>query len=419
MGSIDLQRVSRRRFLMYLAGSPLLAATVLGAQEDEPFASFTAQSSGLAGGGGLIDSAARALDVFDFKAVARATLPPAHYGYLATGVDGDATLRANEEAFSKILLRPSRLVDVSRIDMSRTLFGETWETPIVLAPVGSQNAFHDDGEIGTARAARSRKHLQILSSVTTNSVEDVTAARGAPVWYQLYPTSNWEITKKLLRRAEAAGSPVVALTVDLMTESNRLTQQRWMRLDPRDCSQCHDSGPAAFFERKPMYDGTGISGFGEFDTPGLNWEFVDRLRDFTSMKVVLKGIVTREDALRCLERGVDGVIVSNHGGRAEESGVATIDSLPEVVAAIDGRIPVLMDSGVRRGTDIFKALALGADAICVGRPYIWGLAAFGQAGVEKTLDLLRAELKMVMAQMGTPRLEDIAPSFTASTRTGR
>jgi isopentenyl diphosphate isomerase/L-lactate dehydrogenase-like FMN-dependent dehydrogenase len=157
-----------------------------------------------------------------------------------------------------------------------------------------------------------------------------------------------------------------------------------------------------------MYDGTRATSAG-FDTPGMNWEFVDRLKASTSMKVVIKGIVTAEDARSAVQRGVDAVIVSNHGGRAEASSWATLDSLPEVVRAVDGAIPVMVDSGFRRGTDIFKALALGADAVCIGRAYIWGLAAFGQAGVEKVLDILRAELAMVMGQMGTPALKDIGP----------
>ena len=411
MAETERQALSRRRFLMYLAASPLLTTAACSRQGQ----SLAGISPGDVAGvteSGLISDPGLALDVFDLQAVARSKLPIAHYGYLATGVDGEMTLRANEEAFSTIRLRPRRLVDVSRIDMGTKLFGKRWDTPIILAPAGSQNAFHADGELATARAARSRNHLQILSSVTTHSVEDVAAAREDPVWYQLYPTSNWEITKTLLRRAEAAGSPVVVLTVDLQVNSNRLTDARARRLDNRNCDDCHTSGPAAFFDRKPMYDGTGISGFGEFETPGHTWEFVQRVREFTSMKLVIKGIVTKEDAGLCLEHGADGVVVSNHGGRAEESGMATIENLPEVVAAIDGRIPVMMDSGIRRGTDIFKALARGADAICIGRPYLWGLGAFGQRGVEKILDLLTAELKLVMQQMGTPTLGDIDLSYT-------
>jgi isopentenyl diphosphate isomerase/L-lactate dehydrogenase-like FMN-dependent dehydrogenase len=349
--------------------------------------------------------------VFDLEAAARAALPPAHWGYLATGVDDDATLEANHAAYRRIRLRPRRLVDVTRVDTGVTLFGRRWPTPIVLAPAGSQKAFHPDGEIAVARAAQARDHLQILSSVTTSSVEAVTGARGAPVWYQLYPTSRWDITRRLLERAEDAGCPVVVLTVDIPVGSRRETQQRWRRLDSRDCSGCHGDGPAAFFARKPMYDDTGIRGFDEFMAPGLTWDFVDRLRARTRMKLVLKGIGTREDAALCLEHGVDGIVVSNHGGRSEDSGMATIDSLPEVVAAAGGRIPVLVDGGIRRGSDVFKALALGADAVCIGRPYLWGLSAFGKAGVECALDLLRRELETVMAQCGAPRVADIGPRF--------
>ncbi len=400
MTESNLRRVSRRQFLTFLASCPIWPSMI------------RAGDTGIATSDQLIETLGQIFDVFDLQVAAKQRMPIAHYGYLATGVDGELTLKANEEAFARIGLRPRRLADVSDIDMGVTLFGEKWRSPILLAPAGSQNAFHADGELATARAARQGKHLQILSSVTTHSVEAVTEARGAPVWYQLYPTSNWDITKMLLRRAEDAGSPVVVLTVDLPVISNRLTAKRARQADTRDCTECHREGKTAFFDRKPMYDGTGISGFAEFDTPGWTWEFVDRLREATSMKVVLKGIVTREDAALCMEHGVDGVVVSNHGGRAEESGVGAIENLPEVVAEIDGRIPVLMDSGIRRGIDIFKAIALGADAVCVGRPYLWGLGAFGQAGVETALRLLTQELKTTMALMGTPSLADISRSHT-------
>ncbi len=171
------------------------------------------------------------------------------------------------------------------------------------------------------------------------------------------------------------------------------------------CSDCHEPGTAAW-KSKPMFDGLDMRGV-VLMNPVLTWEFVDRLKDITNMKIVLKGIVTSEDASLCLDHGVDGVIVSNNGGRAEPSGVASISSLPEVVSAVRGRIPVLVDGGFRRGADIYKALALGADAVCIGRPYIWGLGAFGQEGVEAVLDLLRKKLCMVMRQMGTPRSGEI------------
>ena len=358
----------------------------------------------------LINTPDEALDVFDFQRVAQNTLPPAHYGYIATGTDGDETLRANRAAFDKIYLRAMRLVDSANIDTGLELLGRTLSSPIVICPVGSQKAFHPDGELATARAAGSRDHLQILSNVTTTSIEDVIRARGGPVWFQLYPTSNFEVAKKMVRRAEKAGAPALVLTVDLNSDSRRVAMMRYIRMDDRDCTQCHDPGLAdAWLDRKPMYQDTGAKG-SEFLTPDMTREYIAKLRGITSMKIVVKGIVTAQDAASAVHHGADAVIVSNHGGRAEASGWATLDSLPEVVSAVDGEIPVMVDSGFRRGTDIFKALAMGADAVCIGCAYIWGLAAFGQPGVERVLDMLRAELAMVMSQMGTPSLKDIGPS---------
>ena len=359
---------SRRQFLRFLAGSPLLAYA--GTAATFPGSEIAAPSE--------------AINVFDLEEFARKNLPPAHFGFLSTGVDDEVTLRANREGFLKFKIRSRRLVDTRQIDMRVQLFGREWPTPIILAPVASQRAFHEDGELATARAARTQKHLQILSTNTTVSVEDVTAAIGAPVWYQLYPTAKWSVTQGLVKRAQAAGCPVVALTLDQATPGSRETLARARRRDERVCTDCHSRTPGAGLMRKPMYKDLDTAGLSGSSTPHLTWEFVDRLKDITAMKVVLKGIVTEEDARLAVEHGVDGVIVSNHGGRGEESGRSTIESLSEVVDAIGGKIPVLIDSGFRRGTDIFKALALGAKGICIGRPYLWGLAAFGQPGVERS-----------------------------------
>lgn len=407
----DAVRSSRRAFLRFLAGSPLLS--LLGLPACRP---STDGGTGRAGDlDAVLSSPDDAINVFDFEAVAAQRIPPAHFGYLATGVDDDATVRANREGFARYRLRPRRLVDVSRVDASVELFGERWETPIVLCPVGSQRAFHPEGEEAVARAARAKQHLQILSTVTTTGVEDVIAARGAPVWYQLYPTTNWRITERLVRRAEAAGCPVLVLTVDLPVASNRETERRYARRDPRDCAQCHDPSAGGYFRRKRMFDGLDLSGvetrIGGLFNPAQTWDVVGRLRDSSSMKLVIKGIVTREDAERCARYGVDGIIVSNHGGRAEESGRATILSLPEVVDAVRGRMPVLLDGGVRRGNDILKALALGAAAVGIGRPYLWGLGAFGQAGVEKVLEILRAELRVAMQLAGAANAATLDRSF--------
>ncbi len=396
------QAGNRRRFLKFLAASPLLA------RGTAQWASTVAEAAATDGAPerALIASPNEALNVLDFEPVARQTLPPAHYGYLATGVDDDATLQANRTGFSKFQIRARRLVDVSRIDTSTELFGTTWKTPIVLAPVGSQKAFHADGEMASARAAGARDHLLMLSTGSTTSVENVTAARGGPIWFQLYPTDTWRITQALVKRAERAGCPVLVLTVDLPAGRNTETEARFARKDTRPCASCHQG----FFRRKPMFDGLDLSGV-SFSFPGLTWEFVRRLKDTTKMKLVLKGIETREDAALAVQHGVDGIIVSNHGGRAQEGGRGTIECLPEVIDAVQGKIPVLVDGGIRRGTDVFKALALGAKAVGIGRPYIWGLAAFGQPGVEKVLDLLTREMTLMMRHAGVTSLGKLDRSF--------
>jgi 4-hydroxymandelate oxidase len=395
---------NRRRFLRFLAGSPLLASAGMAATSPA---------------GSEIAAPSEAINAFDLEEIARKNLPPAHFGFLATGVDDEVTLRANREGFLKFKIRSRRLVDTREIDMRTHLFGSEWPTPIILAPVASQRAFHEDGELATAKAARTRNHLQIVSTNTNVSVEEVTAASGAPVWYQLYPTAKWSVTQGLVKRAQAAGCPVVALTLDQATPGSRETLARARRRDERVCTDCHAGTPGVLFPRKPMYKDLDTTGLKGSSTPHLTWEFVDRLKDLTTMKVVLKGIVTEEDASLAVEHGVDGVIVSNHGGRGEESGRSTIESLPEVVEAIGGKIPVLIDSGFRRGTDIFKALALGAKGVCIGRPYLWGLAAFGQPGVERVLELLTKELEMAMRMNGAPTISSITRRFvTGEARNG-
>ena len=367
-----------------------LPSSLLAALQDEP----------------MLASAKDALDVLDFQPIARKKLPPAHYAYLMTGVDGDATRDANSEGYSRIQLRMRRLGDMRIPDTSVRIFDKSWLTPIVVCPVGSQKAFHPEGELATARGAKG--YLQMLSTVATTSIEDINAARpGEPAWFQLYARREWSETLKMLKRAEAAGSPAVAWTIDLLGGSNRLTLLRGRRGDNRDCTMCHIDGDAPRDNRRrPM-----VAEFppqpNRDPTEGFTWDYVKRLKDATRMKVLLKGIVAREDAELAIEHGADGIIVSNHGGRAEESLRPTIESLPEVVAGVNGRIPIIIDGGVRRGTDIFKALALGATAVGIGRPYIWGLASFGQEGVEAVLRILTRELHMVMRQAGTPSIAKI------------
>ena len=385
----------RREFLKFLAASPLLGAVPAG-------------MPGFAETDYIIANPAEALNVFEFEAAARKVLPPAHWGYMASGVDNDESLQANLQGYTHYQVRPRRLVDVSRLDMSTQLFGTRWETPILLSPIGSSKIVNPGGELAVGKAAQARKALQIVSTQASYPIEDIASARGGPVWFQLYTTDKWDVTQKMVKRAQAAGCPVVAVTVDTPNGRNTETQTRFRRLDTRDCASCH-TGNNGGTPPKPIFDGIDMMGVG-LTSPSLTWDFVKRLKDATTMKVVLKGIETREDAQLCLEHGVDGIIVSNHGGRSHSSARATIDCLPEVVQAVGGRIPVIVDGGIRRGTDVFKALALGATAVGIGRPYLWGLAAFGQPGVERVLDILRRELSLIMGQCGTPSLKDITPT---------
>ena len=373
---------TRRAFLRFLASSPLVAGMPLSAfQQQEDF---------------VISDPTQAINVFEFEAAARKALPPAHWGYLSTGVDDDATLKANREGFSHYQLRSRRLVDTTKIDTSVDIFGAKWETPIILAPSGT--LFHPEGPLPVARAAQTQKTLQVLGGVQERNhpIEEVMKARGGPVWYQLYASQEWELTQQTIKRIERSGCPVLVWTVDILGGRNLETAQRLRRFDTRQCLSCHTTDP----QMRP----------GQAGRNTLTYDTLRRIKDTTSMKVVIKGIENPEDAALCVQNGADGIIVSNHGGRATESGRATIDSLPEVVQAVRNRVPVLVDGGFRRGTDIFKALALGARAICIGRPYMWGVSAFGQAGVESVLGILRREFNLVMAQCGKQSITEIAPS---------
>ena len=408
---------SRRQLLKWLAASPLLAVPALGevlAQapiipsppRPDPtlWAAHDFQS--------LIAKPADAINVFDFEPVARQNIPPAHFGYMASGIDDEVTLRANREGFLKFQLRPRRLVDVSNVDMSVDILGVRYDTPIVIAPIGGHEAFHHDGEPAVARAAKVGNHLMILSTQSTTSPEDVMAARGAPIWYQLYATNKWDVTRAFLTRAERAGCLAVAVTVDRNGGRNQETLFRLQRTDTRNCSSCHDrSSLSSNYRTRPMYEGVDLSGLPNIQSSAMTWETIKRMRDATKMKVVLKGILAHEDAELAVKAGVDGIIVSNHGARSEDSGRSTIDALPEIIQAVNGRMPVLVDSGFRRGTDIAKALCMGATAVCVGRPYIWGLGAFGQPGVERVLELLRTELYAIMQQVGAPSIRHLVPGM--------
>lgn len=396
--------IQRRDFLRWLAASPLLASAG-GLANLEP---IIAQEVPLETFDGLVQSASEALDVFDMQRVAQANVPHAHYGYIMAGVDGEQTYANNRAALERIYLRARRLVDTSNLDTSVNILGREWPTPIMIAPCGSQRGFHPDGELAVARAARERTHLQTLSTVASTAVEEVNEARGEPVWYQLYAPSYWPAAQALVERTRAAGCPTIVLTVDLLGGSNRINLERYRRTDDRDCRGCHIRGGEAD-PIKPNLRGLPRGSADGTAGTSMTWEYIDRLREITDQNIVVKGLMTREDAELAVRHGIDAIWVSNHGGRAEDSGRATIDALPEIADAIGGRMPVIVDSGFRRGSDIVKAIARGADAVAVGRPYLWGLGAFGQEGVERVLQILTRELQITMRAIGAPTLDALGP----------
>ena len=385
----------RRALLQWLAASPALAL---------PAALRAAVDPGLA-------KPADALDVFDFERAASQLVPPAHWGYLQSGVDGDVTRDANHAAYAKWKLVPRRFVDVSKIDMATTVLGTAMASPIMTSPIGGLRALHAEADIGVARATKAKRQNQIVSTQMSDVLEDIIDARGAPVWFQLYTTNRLEATRAMVQRAQKAGCPVVCVTVDLPAGRNTVTASRLRRGDTRVCGNCHvtdaSGNPRQNIAIKPMFTGLDTNGLG-LTSPSLNWDFIRRLKDMTTMKVVIKGIEAREDAELAVENGADGILVSNHGGRALESGRGTIESLPDVVKGAAGRIPVMVDGGIRRGTDAFKALALGASAVGIGRPYAWGLSCFGAAGVERVLDILNLELRLAMVGCGARSIGEIS-----------
>jgi 4-hydroxymandelate oxidase len=365
-----------------------------------------------------ITSADQVLAVMDFEPLARAALPPAHFGYIATGTDDDRTVVRNHEAFSQYEIRAHRFNDVSHLDTSRAVFGTSWPSPVYLSAVSSMRAFHAEGEIAVARAARARSMHLMLSTGSSTAPEAVQEARGGPIWQQLYPTDDWEVTTGIIRRAEGAGCTAVVVTVDSRGGRNTETLKRAMEVDNRRCQDCHPGNSHDMWRRGPLFSGLDVSRVTALTPPDQTVRYLDRLRAAVKCRLLIKGIVTAEDAALAVQHGADGIVVSNHGGRDEETLRATIDCVPEVVAAVHGRVPVFVDGGIRRGTDIFKALALGATAVGIGRPQAWGLAAFGQPGVEAVIDILNRELTWIMRQAGTPALANIAPDLLVRPRAG-
>ncbi len=404
----------RRAFLSFLAASPILACAGFSSRwVEEVLAAPLPEQDAV-----VNKSVKEALNVFDFDPAARAKLSTAHYTFITDGSFNNETLLANRAGFAKYEIRLRRLTGITKVDQSVRIFGTNWDSPIFFSPVGRMNAYYPNGAVTVARAARSTRTLQMLAGsaaivVDPKGIDDVVAARGEPVWVAGLGDT---LTEPLLRRIEATGCPVIVWTVD-DGGANTIGAKSVQRAGVRDlnreaderCDGCHEGLPqVSRVQADTPMDVLGAVGalMGE-NSVKLSWDDVKRVRDLTKLKLVLKGIVTHDDAALAVKHGIDGVIVSNHGGHEDASGRGTIECLPEVLEGAAGKIPILIDSGFRSGADVFKALALGATAVGIGRPHIWGLASFGQEGVETVVTLLRRELQVIMAQTGAASIGQI------------
>jgi 4-hydroxymandelate oxidase len=334
------------------------------------------------------------VNLFEFEPLARRRLSQMAYDYISQGAADEITLRRNRHAFDAIRLKPRVLVDVSALDTRLEVFGQRLEFPILLAPTAGQRVVHAGAEPEAARGAHAAGATLVVSTNASARIEDIARAAPGRLWFQLYVQRDRARTRDLVQRAEAAGCTVLCITVDTPVIPMRDREKRW-------------SGRAPYAPRPPGRGGRVSPIYSDALDPTATWETIAWIRSFARTPVLLKGILAPDDARRAADEGLAGVIVSNHGARNLDTTPATIEALPAVAGAAGGRLTVLLDGGVRRGTDVVKALALGARAILIGRPYLWGLAADGATGVQRVIDILRAELETAMALCGTPTLDRI------------
>jgi 4-hydroxymandelate oxidase len=351
------------------------------------------------------------INLADFEALARERMSPAAWCYFESGAEDEYSVADNVAAFRRVKLRPRMLADVAERDLSTTVLGQPISLPVLLAPTSHQSLAHPEAEYATAAAAAAAGTLVALGSGNHFGVEEVVAATRAPFWFQMYCYESRAVTERLIRRAEAAGARALVVTVDATFPPRR---ERNLRIK---------------FELPPEVELRNLIGIGLQDhllrpenggMPAfiatlrnmlLTWDEIDWMRSITTTPIVLKGVLTSEDAVLAVEHGVDAIIVSNHGARQVDGTVAPIEALPEIAKRVGGQIEILMDGGVRRGTDVLKALALGARAVLIGRPYLWGLAVGGAAGVRQVIELLRDEIDSAMAQCGQADVKTINRSL--------
>lgn len=348
------------------------------------------------------------VNVADFQRLAKETLPLATYDYITTGTTDELTLRENVAAFQRIRLLPPLLKGVAEVDTATTVLQQRIALPILLAPVAGQSMYHQQGALASARAAAAAKTIMGVSSSVGNSVEEVAAASPGPKWFQLYVSKDRAVARRLVERAERSGYKAIVLTVDLGERKDADRRNRFTLPEAVLRKHLRDFG----FEVSDQMTYEQLLKFNDqaWDL-SLSWEVFDWLRSITKLPLLLKGVLRADDAKKAVSLGLDGIVVSNHGGRRLDGVPASIEQLPQIVEAVNGRAAVLLDSGIRRGTDVLKALALGANAVLIGRPYAWALAADGEAGVSKVLELLREELVSAMLACGCPNVASINRSL--------
>ncbi|XP_024035793.1 peroxisomal (S)-2-hydroxy-acid oxidase GLO4 isoform X1 [Citrus clementina] len=347
--------------------------------------------------------AAEPVNLNEFQELARLALPKMYYDFYAGGAEDEHTLKENVEAFHRITFRPRILVDVSRIDLSTTILDYKISAPIIIAPTALHKLANPEGEVATARAAASCNTIMVLSFTSSCSIEEVAASCNAVRFYQLYVFKKRDIAATLVQRAERNGFKALVLTADTPRLGRREADIKNKMITPQL------KNLEGLLSTKVSSDtGSNLEAYAkETMDASLSWKDLEWLRSITKLPILIKGILTREDAIKAVEVGVAGIIVSNHGARQLDYSPATISALEEVVHAVKGRVPILMDGGVRRGTDVFKALALGAQAVLIGRPVVYGLAAKGEYGVRRVIEMLKDEFELTMALTGCPSVKHI------------
>jgi 4-hydroxymandelate oxidase len=346
----------------------------------------------------------RIASLTEFEALASARLPRMAYDHLAGGAGSEVTLRANREAWDHLRLRPRILVDVSQIDISVRLFGHELEHPILLAPTAYHGLYHPEGELETVRGAAASCSTLVASSYATRSIEDMARTASVSLWFQLYVERDREFTRDLVRRAEEAGCKALCVTVDQPLRGYRDRDIRNAFALPPGLERANLRGLGEAMRQQVLVS-DGI--YSAAHDPTFTWQDLEWLRSLVRIPLLVKGVLTPEAAEKAIQAGVAGLIVSNHGGRSLDTVPATAEVFPLIAEQVSGRVPLLVDGGIRRGTDVLKALALGAQAVLIGRPYVYALAVAGAAGISRAVDILTTELKMALAMSGRPTIASI------------